>query len=255
MNKTALITGASSGIGRELAHIFATHGYNLVLVARRKNKLQEIKDSLTNTNVEIIVQDLTAPHAVDSICAQLDAKKIHIDALVNNAGFGVYGNFSSTPIEKESNMVQLNVMALTELTKRLLPHMIHKKCGQILNVASTAAFQPGPHMAVYFASKAYVLSFSEALHEELKSHHIAVTTLCPGPTQTEFENRATEQNQSMSLFKGHIMNAQDVAQIGFAALQKNKAVVITGLKNNILIFLNRFTPRSIVRKIVARIMK
>lgn len=256
MKKTALITGASSGIGLELARLFAKDNYDLVLIARRKQKLEELKHELEKHNLKVYVfsADLTELDAPQKIHDYTQSNNIHIDVLVNNAGFGVYGYFSSTSREKELNMVQLNVTALTNLTKLFMPHMIRQKSGGILNVASTAAFQPGPKMAVYFASKAYVLSFSEALHNELKPHGISVTCLCPGPTKTEFESRAATE-EKMSLFNGSIMDAKTVAQIGYDGLQKQKAVVVTGLKNKLLIFIGRFAPRSFIRFVTGKLME
>lgn len=255
MQRTALITGASSGIGLELAHLFAKDNYDLVLVARRTARLKEIKKELESHSitVHIFSQDLTEINASKKIISFLNDKKIHIHTLINNAGFGVYGTFDATPMKKELDMIQLNITALTELTKLLLPNMKQHKSGQIMNVASTAAFQAGPKMAIYFASKAYVLSFSEALHNELKPHGIHVSALCPGPTKTEFETEASTTKNKLK-FSGTVMSAKDVARIGYIGLHKGKAVIIPGFKNKFFIFISRFASRPFVTKITGKLM-
>jgi short-subunit dehydrogenase len=184
--KCALITGASSGIGRELATLFARDGYDLTLVARDRAMLARIGDELTRVHgvaVDVIAQDLSHPNAAAEVYRELKRRSIKIDVLVNNAGFGTYGPFVDSDAATESEMLQLNIVALTKLTRLFLEDMLAKREGRILNVASTAAFQPGPLMAVYYASKAYVLSFSEALANELRDSGVTVSTLCPGPTQ------------------------------------------------------------------------
>lgn len=258
MNQTVLITGATSGIGYELAHIFAENGYNLVLVARRADRLEKIKMEFEkNFGVSVIniVNDLSYPTATEKIAEEIKKQNIDIDILINNAGIGVYGNFSHTEREKELNMIKLNITALTDLTKLLLGDMIKRRYGKILNVASTAAFQPGPKMAVYFASKAYVLSFSEALREEVKQYGITVSCLCPGSTKTEFQKQAATEGILGSLREEVMMDAKTVARIAYNGLRKGKAIIIPGYKNKMLIILERFLPRSIVRRIVANIMK
>lgn len=254
--KRALITGASSGIGRELALCFAEDGYDLVLVARQEGKLRELsKECSEHYGAEslIIAKDLSDNSAPTEIVKILEQHNISIEVLVNNTAFGVYGDFSSTHRETELNMIQLNISALTDLTKLLLPQMLHRASRKILNVASTAAFQAGPKMAVYFASKSYVLSFSEALAYELKPQGITVTCLCPGPTKTEFASRAAREKKL--LYSPHAMEAKEVAKIGYEGLKKNKMLVITGFKNKGLIFIQRFLPRSLVRNILGRIME
>ncbi|MBI2990467.1 MAG: SDR family oxidoreductase [Candidatus Magasanikbacteria bacterium] len=254
--KRTLVTGASSGIGKELALCFARAGYDLVLVSRQENKLRKLSkecEERYGTKSLIIAKDLSDVCAPKQIFDILEQHKIDVDVLVNNAGFGVYGHFSNTHRETELNMIQLNISALTDLTKLLLAQMLRRRSGKILNVASTAAFQPGPVMAVYFASKAYVLSFSEALAHELKPHGITVTCLCPGPTKTEFASRAAREKEL--LYSPYAMNADEVAKLAYKGLTKGKTLVIAGFKNKCLIFLQRFLPRSLVRNIVGRIMK
>lgn len=258
MNQTVLITGATSGIGYELANVFAENGYNLVLVARRADRLEKIKAEFEKdfgVSVIYIVKDLSEPTAVEEIAAEIKKCQINIDILINNAGIGVYGNFSQTEREKELNMIKLNITALTDLTKLLLGDMVKKRSGKILNVASTAAFQPGPKMAVYFASKAYVLSFSEALREEVKQYGVTVSCLCPGSTKTEFQKQAASEGILGSLREKVMMDAKTVASIAYNGLRKDKAIIIPGFKNKMLIILERFLPRFIVRSIVAKIMK
>ncbi len=194
MGKTALITGASSGIGLELALIHATNGDNLVLVARNKQKLDELKLDLEkkyNISVLTIGKDLSLPQAPSEVYSETKAAGIHVDYLINNAGFGNHGMFAVTDWDFERKMINLNMTALTEFTKLYLPDMLAQKSGRIMNVASSAAFMPCPGMAVYFATKAYVLSFSEALSNEVKSTGVTVTALCPGPTNTGFEKAAS----------------------------------------------------------------
>lgn len=179
MPKTALITGANSGLGYEFVKLFAKDGYNLVIIARNKQKMEQMKKFFQSINVTVIAKDLSAPNAVKEVIEEVEKQGITIDVLINNAGFGLLGNFDELDIQKQVNMIQLNVTALTELTYYFLQNMKQKNEGQILNIASTAAFQPGPLMAVYYATKAYVLSFSEALVEELSESAVTVTILCP----------------------------------------------------------------------------
>jgi uncharacterized protein len=254
--RTALITGASSGIGLELAKVFSEYRYDLVLVARSKDKLLEIKKELekNKTKVTILVTDLTKPGAPTDIHNVIHKENIFIDVLVNNAGTGTYGLFSKTDVNEEIKMIQLNITSLTHLTKLFLPEMMARKKGKILNVASTAAFVPGPYMAVYYASKAYVLSFSEALAEELKGSGVSVTCLCPGPTRTGFQK--TAHIEETGLIKGkEIMNAALVARLAYDGLVAKKRIVIPGLKNKIAAIAPRLMPRKMLTKIVKNIMK
>ena len=250
-NQTALITGASGGIGLELAHVFAEHGHDLVLVARREVKLQALADELTERHgidTRVIVQDLTEPHAPENLYNALQEQGINIDFLVNNAGFATYGKFYELDTERELAMLQLNAVALTHLTRKFLPDMVKRGHGGIMNVASTAAFMPGPLMAVYYASKAYVLSFSEAIANELKDTGVSVTTLCPGPTESDFQSRAKMEDSK--LVQGGLMDARAVAVEGYEALMKEQTVVVPGVTNKLSIVLPRFLPRKLVTNIV-----
>ncbi|MFD1356361.1 SDR family NAD(P)-dependent oxidoreductase [Fictibacillus halophilus] len=251
MNKTVLITGASSGIGLEFASLFAKDGYHLVLNARNESRLKEIASELTakyGVKVTVAAKDLSIPESADELASELASAGIEVDVLINNAGFAAYGPFNETSWKEEKDMIQVNIMALTALTKQLLPGMIKRNSGKILNVASTAAFQPGPLMAVYYATKAYVLSFSEAVNYELRDTNVSVTALCPGATATNFEKRASLE--SSRLFQSGAMNASDVALEGYKALMENKSLTIPGFKNKALANLVRFLPRKSVLKIV-----
>lgn len=252
---TALITGASSGIGYELANIFAEKGNNLVLVARSESKLQVLKESLEEqygVSVVIIIKDLTEPGAVDYIFQTTEAKDIIVDYLINNAGFGEYGVFHKNEWQKEKAMIDLNITALTYLTKLYLKKMVSRDSGRIMNVASTAAFQPGPLMAVYYATKAYVLHFSEAIANELKGTKVTVTALCPGATESNFS--AVANMKESKLFKGqNLPSSRKVAEYGYNAMMKGKTVAIQGFKNKLLAFSVRFAPRSIVASLTKTI--
>lgn len=227
--KTVLITGASFGIGYELAKIFAKEKYNLILVARNLEKLNQIKDELQNPDIQIftIQKDLSYPNSPKELFDEINKKGLEIDILINNAGFGLLGSFVELDLQTQLDMIQLNITSLVHLTYLVLPQMIAKNSGKIMNVSSTAAFQPGPNMAVYYATKAFVLSFSEALYAELKSKGITVTALCPGPTRTEFQKRARMENINLERSKLiPYMSAEKVAQIGYDGLMKGKRVVI-----------------------------
>ena len=250
--RTALIAGASGGIGYEFVKLFAQDGYNLVLVARSEQKLNQIADELKSKfgiDVKVIAKDLANISAPEEVFCELQQASIKIDILINNAGFATYGLFNETDLAAELQMLQLNVVCLTHLTKLFLKDMVQQSYGRILNVASTAAFQPGPLMAVYFASKAYVLSFSEAIANELEGTGVSVTALCPGPTESGFQKRAAMENSKM-VSGQKIMDAETVAKIGYKALFDNKTVVVTGVKNKLLSESVRFTPRKLVTKIV-----
>lgn len=254
--ETVLITGASSGIGYELANVFAENNYNLILVARRIDKLNEMKKYFNDNykiSVEIIEKDLSKSRAAEDVFYKIKDLGLNIDILVNNAGAGDCGLFYEIELEKHRNTMQLNIIALTELTRLVTVDMIKRKSGGILNIASTGAYQPGPLIAVYYATKAYVLSFSEALYNELKPYNIKVTALCPGTTNTEF---------AKSSGKGELknaMSARTVAEIGYRALIKGKRVEVPGILNKVLVFVSKITPRrilaSIVRYIQRRAMK
>ncbi len=256
MNQTVLITGASNGIGYELAKLFARDGYNLVLVARNLEKLLELANEMKGqfgTSSTIISKDLALPDSPLEIVTVLTESNLSIDILINNAGFGMYGTFAHMETNEIINMIQVNITSLTQLTHLLLPGMIHRKSGKILNVASTAAFQPGPLMAVYYATKAYVLSISEALANELQPHGITVTALCPGPTDTGFTTRA--KLEQSKLFQGMNMDASIVARIGYEGLFNKHTIIIPGWKNRLLSFSVRITPRSWITKIVRKLQE
>jgi short-subunit dehydrogenase len=251
MSKTVLITGASSGIGYELAKIYANKNFNLVLVARNISKLNELKNvcQTNNNQVNIFSCDLSKSNAAKEVYLFCNSNHINIDYLINNAGFGDYGFFHECNWEKQAEMLHLNIITLTNLTRLFLPEMIQKKDGKIMNVASLAAFLPGPLMSVYYASKAYVLSFSEAISNELIGTGVSITTLCPGPTESGFWE-AAEMNE-ISIIKGKkLPTSRDVAEYAYEQLEKRNVVAIHGSINKIMAFTIRLTPRSIVRKIV-----
>ncbi len=243
-----LITGASAGIGVEFARLCAARGEEVALVARRRDRLDALAAELGG-KAHVFATDLAAPDAAGSLIATIEAEGLTIDTLINNAGFGAGGRFHEVAFERQHEMVVLNVAALTDLTHLVLPGMIERGRGAILNVASTAAFQPGPGGAVYFATKAYVLSFSEALHQECKGTPIKVSCLCPGPTATEFFQAAGYAKPER---KGKA-DARSVAVAGLAGLDANRAVVVPGLGNKATAQLNRFLPRAAMRRIVAAV--
>ena len=248
-NITALITGASSGIGLELAKLFATDGYDLVLVARSIDRLEDLSIEVSRKykiTATVIPKDLSLPDAAEELVETLKNKNIRISALVNNAGVGYLGNSLTLPRIQQQDMIQINITALTKLTDLLLPQIIENK-GGILNVASISAFQPGPKMSIYYASKAYVLFYSEGLAEELLDKNVTISCLCPGATATEFESRAGADGSR--LFKYGAMPASKVAKIGFKGYKKKKLIVIPGVKNKLLVFSVRTSPRFLVRKI------
>ncbi len=254
---TALITGASGGIGLELAGLFARDGYDLALVARSHDKLHAIAEELEKThNVEVkyCSKDLAVSSTPEEILQSIRSEMIEIDVLVNNAGFGWYGEFSEMGLSDALEMIQVNITALTHLTRLLLPEMLRRRRGKILNVASMAAFQPGPLMAVYYATKAYVLSLSEALTEELRGTGVSVTALCPGPTPTGFGRRAGIGEKKIL---GGILTAdvKFVARVGYDGLMKGKAFVIPGRLNWLGTALERFLPRSLPPKIIKNVQK
>jgi short-subunit dehydrogenase len=254
--KTALITGASFGIGLELARIFAREGYNVVLVARSADKLRQLASELEKahgTRSLILATDLTEAGASAYVLDQTTCASIQVDVLVNNAGFGQYGFFAENDLEECLRQIQLNVTTLTHLTRLYLPAMIERKDGYILNVASTAAFQPGPLMAVYYATKAYVLHFSEAIANELAGTGVTVTCLCPGPTATEFQERANISG--IRLTKYGVMDARTVAEDGYRALIAGKPVAISGFKNWLVAQSIRVAPRRMVAAIARKLQE
>ena len=246
-----LITGASSGIGCELARECARRGHSLVIVARRREALSSLAEELTERHrvaVDVVAADLVAPGAGVELVRRVSELGVWIEHLVNNAGFGANGVFQDLSLEDQLSMLELNCAVVTELTHRFLPPMLTRRRGRILNVASTAAFQPGPFMAVYYATKAYVLSLSEALSEELRGTGVTVTALCPGATRTEFQSRANADD--MRLLRLGVADARGVAEVGFRAMMAGKAIAIPGVKNKLLRQSVRFTPHAIVRRIV-----
>ena len=249
MKKVALVTGASAGLGVEFARQLSKRGHRLVLAARRKDRLEDLAKELGNARAVAI--DLSKKDSAAKLLADVEANGEVVDLLVNNAGFGLIGRFADLDAKRLAQMIDLNVGALTDLCRAVAPSMIERKSGAILNVASTAAFQPGPKMAVYFATKAFVLSLSEALHEELKPHGIKVSCLCPGPTRTEFGEVAGFGGNGM--FDKLGMTANRVVEIGLKGLDSNKAVAVAGWVNKVGAASTRFAPRSVVRKIAGAI--
>ena len=256
MRRTALITGASNGLGVEFAKIHAAKGDNLVLVARGKDKMNLLKAEIEkrhDVSVYVIGRDLSETGAPKTIYNELKTQKIKIDYLINNAGFGDFGPYEKSNWEKQLEMINLNITAVAYFTRLFLPDMIKNGYGRILNVASTASFQPGPTMSVYFATKAFVLSFSEAIANEVKGTGVTVTALCPGATATGFKTAASLDNSS--LFKGSIATSKSVAEYGYKSMMKGKTVVIHGLINKLMAFSVRFAPRNIVTAIAKMKMK
>ncbi|MDT5159594.1 MAG: uncharacterized protein QOH51_3951 [Acidobacteriota bacterium] len=248
---TALVTGASGGIGLELARLFAADGHDLVLVARSEDKLSRLAEELKlkhGTAARVLAADLARREAPQEIFEELQQEGIHVDALVNNAGIGSYGLFAEIDLKSELELLQVNIVALTHLTKLFLPMMIERRRGYVCNVASTAAFQPGPLMAVYYASKAYVLSFSEALANECEATGVRVSALCPGPTETGFVAAAGMQDSK--LFDRGAMTARAVAEAGYRGLLAGKTLVIPGFRNAFVARAVGMMPRGIVTKVV-----
>ena len=253
--RTALITGASGGIGEALARTLGQHGYDLILVARTLSKLEALGAELNAKNgiqTTSISSDLSAFDASEKLIADLETRGLQVDVLVNNAGFGEYGEFATGDPIKQQQMISLNILTLTMLTRHLLPKMLERKFGRVMNVASTAAFMPGPLMSVYYASKAYVLSFSEALGEELLGTGVTVTALCPGPTESDFQARAAMQDSKLVQGKT-LMTSREVAEQGVAALERGQRVVIPGIMNQIQAQASRFLPRAIVPGIIKNV--
>jgi len=252
--QTALITGASGGIGLEFAKVFARVGYNLVLVARNEERLQRVKLELEKrrgVSVTVIPKDLADPSAPDEIYNELEQSGVQVDVLVNNAGYALFNPFVERDAKETLDMLQVNIMALTHLTRLFLPGMIERGRGRVLNMASTAAFVPGPLMAAYYASKAYVLSFSEAIADEVRGTGVTVTALCPGATETGFQKRADMENSR--LVQGRrIMYPTSVARAGYKAMMQGKAVEVPGLGNKVVPLLARLSPRSLVPMVVRR---
>ena len=257
IRKTALITGATMGIGYELTKLFAKDSYNLVLVARNKDKLYEIKEKFNkkyNVDILVIVKDLSVPNAAIEIFNETIEKQIVIDVLVNNAGIGHFGKFHNEDLSKISDILQINIVSLTQLTRLFVEGMVKRKEGKILNVSSMAAFQPGPYMAVYYASKAFVQSFSEAITNELKGTGVTVTTLCPGPTRTGFQKEVGSEGSKLSKLK-MLSSPKKVAKDGYRALQAGKEVEVPGLLNASLINTSKVIPRKAKIQIVSKLQE
>lgn len=251
----ALITGASSGIGLELARLCAKRGYDIVIVARSEDKLAELARELRaedGVEVTVLAADLSRHEAPAEIVEALSTKGIDVELLVNNAGFATYGPSHEQPVDKQLSMIQVNVAALTELTHRLLPAMVQRGSGGVLNVASTAAFLPGPGMAGYHATKAFVLHFSEAVAMELEGTGVTITALCPGPTESGFQSRAEMENAR--LVQSGLMSARKVAEVGLAAVEKGKAVAVPGFSNRMIALAPRFFPRAFTARLVKRFL-
>lgn len=256
-NLTALITGASGGIGYELAKLFAKDHHNLVLVARSSAKLTQLADELQRQfgiSAKAVALDLTEAPAAQFLFDQLQREGIAVDVLVNNAGYGIRGDFAEVPLEESLGQIQLNITALTALTRLFVGPMKERRAGKIMNVASTAGFQAGPLMAVYYATKAYVILFSEGLASELKGSGVTVTCFCPGATDTGFQKRAATENSL--LFKGlRPMDAKTVARDGYRGLLAGKTLVISGFRNWLVAESVRFAPRKMVTAISGKLME
>jgi short-subunit dehydrogenase len=252
MGKTALVTGASSGLGAELAWLFAADGHDVVLVARRRDKLEELAAGIEKkrgVRTVVLAQDLTDPGAPERIAGELGKRQLDVEFLVNNAGFGTTGAFADLDPRRELEMVQVNVAALVQLTRLLLPGMVARRSGRILNIGSTAGFAPGPFMAGYYASKAFVNSFTEALGYELHGTGVTATVSCPGATATEFA--AVAGNDKSRLFQMGTMSAPAVAQHAYRAMMQGRPMAIPGARNKLLMQSLRFSPRALVRWLAA----
>jgi short-subunit dehydrogenase len=248
----ALVTGASGGIGADLARELAKDGHDLVLSARTVPAMEALADELRahGANSTVIAADLARPGAAAELAGSLEARGLQIDVLVNNAGLGGVGRFDQMDPQRISDMMMINVLALSELTRLLLPGMVARRRGKVLLVASTASFQPGPRMAVYFATKSYVLSLGEALAYELRNSGVTVTILCPGATATNFFNAAGANEIALQ----PAMSASQVAGIGYRALKAGRRVVITGMLNRILALGGRYAPHSLTLPATAALM-
>ncbi|MEO5588027.1 MAG: SDR family oxidoreductase [Gemmatimonadaceae bacterium] len=255
--KTALITGGSVGIGLELAKQFAAHGHDLVLVARHLDPLEAaagVIEGKYGVNVTVLAADLANADSPEKLFEELTDKGIRIEYLVNNAGFGLGGAFADTDLQTELDMVQVNISSLVHLTKLFVQPMVHRKSGKIMNVGSTAAFQAGPFMAIYYATKAFVLSFSEAIDEELRGTGVSVTCLCPGPTSTHFAERAALGDAAL-FNNSAVATAEDVGVYGYAAMMRGDRIAIQGLGNKVGRQVQRFLPRSLVTRVVRKIQE
>jgi hypothetical protein len=254
----ALVTGASSGIGAALARELARHGHDLVLAARRVEPMQKLADELRSGGATsaVIASDLSKPGAAAALARELDARGLVVDVLINNAGLGAGGPFHESDAARVSEMVYVNIVALTELTRALLPGMVARRRGRVMFVASTAAFQPGPSMAVYSASKAYVLSLGEAISFELRGTGVTITTLCPGATHSEFTAVAgTGTSQLFDSPLAFVLSSEEVARVGYRALAAGKRVAIVGFMNKVVAASGRFSPRAVQLPVTSAILK
>lgn len=253
-----LVTGASSGIGREFARLFAEDGWNLVLTARDEARLEAVKvetEEAHGIHVIVLPRDLSDPDAPASLFTALERKEIVVSALVNDAGFNVHGHFEVTDIKPELEMIQVHVTALTHLTKLFLHQRPPLTPAMLLNVASIAAFVPGPNVSVHFATRAYILNFTEALAVELSGANVSVTCLCPGPVRSAFFARADMENVRLATgWPLRLMDARTVAKVGYTAMKKGQVMVIPGLQNKIIVFLARHIPRALVSRISGWVM-
>lgn len=247
-----LITGASTGIGYELSKLFAKDKHNLILVSRNKNKLQSVKNELLkyNIDIKILALDLESSEDIESLFNYIEINKLAVNILINNAGIGTFGDFNDIEWSKEEALIDINIKALTQLTKYFLPKIIDYKNGGVLNVASTAAFCSGPRMAAYYASKAYVLNLTEAIYEECKGNGIKISCLCPGPVKTSFQGKAGIKKSESA--KKYLMDAEEVAKVCYKDFNKGKLIIIPGMKNKLLVMGNKLLPRSISRKIILK---
>jgi len=253
--KTALITGASSGIGKELAYVYAENNYNLILVARRKNNLEKIKTDIGkkhSVSVELFDIDLSKLDSAEKLYEKTKAMNLKVDALINNAGFGVSGPFTEIDMDKEADMLMLNMLTLTKLTKLFAKDMVIAGSGHIINIASTAAFQPIPTLATYAATKSYVLNFSEAIAYELKKQNVKVTAICPGATQSEFAQVADMGDPAMF---NKAPTSRELAEFTYKAMIKGKTTAIHGAKNSFLTFTTRLSPRKVVTAFAAKMVE
>ncbi|MDM0605888.1 SDR family oxidoreductase [Clostridium perfringens] len=249
MKKTVLITGATSGIGYEFSKIFMENNYDVILVGRNLEKLIELEEFSKKKYVSAYIYkvDFSLSEDIDILYEKIKTEVGRVDILINNAGIGLNGEFNEIDWQKQLDIINVNIISLTKLTKLILKDMLDQKEGRILNVASTGAYQPGPLISVYYASKAYVLSFSQALREEVKDKGINVVTLCPGATKTNFSKRAGKGDLDVA------MSAKEVAEYGYKALMNNKAICIPGIMNKVLVFLSKVSPTTLNAKIVKKI--
>ena len=250
-----LITGATTGIGYELAKLYAKDENNLILVARDEDRLKEVKEELGlySINIYTVALDLSEDNSCEKVLDFVNKNNLSVDILINNAGIGSFGYLSEIEMEKELKLIDVNIRALTELTKIFLPAMIEHEEGAIMNVASTAAFCAGPKMATYYASKSYVLNFTEALYEEVRGSNIKISCLCPGPVKTNFQDKSGIRKKEAA--KKALMTPKEVAEVAYRDFKKGKLIIIPGFKNKVIILFNKIIPRSLSRKIILMMNK